>query len=620
LLLIDIDDFINFSKSTLPSAQIKCIVFSKNASLPEEFLESPLIHDWFVDTPSPEKLFFSIMSARANYLKAMELSNLESSLLISQKDLQELNRIGAALSAEHNIDLLLNMIVEKIMETTQSDAGSLYLVKEKPNIPPDHKDSIQNKQLIFKLTKNYSVDVRFTEHCINIDRKSISGTVALTGKPWNISDVYDLPTDSEVQTSKEFDSAIGYRTKSMLTIPMKTHEDEVIGVIQLINKKRKYKVRLNSPELTNRYAVPFNANDEALALSLASQAAVALENAILYENITNLFEGFIRASVTAIESRDPTTSGHSERVADLTLWLAKEMNNAKMGPFAEIFFSEMDLRELRYASLLHDFGKIGVRENILLKSHKLFQEEMDRIRYRFSLIKKSLNINFLTKKAELLKSGFSGEIQNQINEIETRFKQECDRFDNYFNFVKRCNEPFPLNDEDIARLAEIKDCSYKNDDGNDTNLLNVEEFKRLSIKKGSLSDNERSQMEDHVIHTFKFLAKIPWTRELKKIPNIAGGHHERLDGSGYPRGVRGESLSIESQMIAIADLYDALTASDRPYKKALPCEKALQIIDEEVKNGKINKDLYDIFVEKSIYKQTYQPRGLPCTGDIPDMK
>lgn len=601
LILMRLCDFEDFAKTTLASAEIRCVLLCDGTPLPEALTDHPLIHDWFAETPAPEKLIFSMLRARNNYFSAVGLRELEENLLLNQKDLQELNRIGAALSAEHDIDKLLNMILIKIMEITSSDAGSLYLVTDKHRGTPGVADTLENKQLMFKMAKNYSVEAPFSEYTMNIDRKSISGTVVLTGKAWNIPDVYTLPEESGVSAPREFDKSIGYRTMSMLTLPMKTHEDEIIGVIQLINKKRKPKVKLTNHALTKRYVIPYNANDESLALSLAGQAAVALENARLYQNITHLFEGLIRASVIAIESRDPTTSGHSERVAALTLALAEAVHRSAEGPFAAVHYTEKNLRELRYATLLHDFGKIGVRENILIKANKLYPAQMEKIQDRFSYIRKCMELDYSRRKLELMRTYGESGSKSAMENLDVEMAEALARLGETLVFVQHCNEPFPLKPEDQERLASISQAFFQDGGNNRMDYLTSEELQRLSIKRGSLSEEERLQMEEHVTHSFKFLVKIPWTKELRNIPQIAFAHHERLDGSGYPRQLDGPEIPFEAQIMAITDFYDALTASDRPYKKAIPPEKALQIMGFEVKDGKLNKDLFDIFVSEKVY-------------------
>ncbi|MFH1761764.1 MAG: HD domain-containing phosphohydrolase [bacterium] len=596
LILIRLDGLNNLKNELPGGCHIKFIVISPNQYLSADLMENGRVHDWFIGMPNPEKLAFSIFRAKKNFLAEISRESMEKTLGLNQKNLEELNQIGAALSAELNMDKLLNMILDKAMDITSSDAGSLYLAAESAA----NRNSKNYKKLLFKLSKNASVEVPFSEFTIEINRKSICGTVALTGDLWNIPDVYNLPADSEIKAHKQFDSAIKYRSMSMLTIPMKSHENEVIGVIQLINKKRRKNVRINTPALTKRYVIPYNGSDESIALSLASQAAVALENARLYKNITNLFEGFIKASVIAIESRDPTTSGHSERVAELTVALAKKINEQKTGPFAEISYSENELRELRYAALLHDFGKIGVQENVLVKSHKLFAEEIENIRLRVENAKKCRELFYADKKLRLLENTGNDKTQ-EMSALDKALSGELEEMDRIMEFIVHCNEPLPLTDNELEKLLDINRTVFSDNVHDDIKLVPEDKLKRLCIKKGSLSYRERLQMQLHVSHSFKFLCQIPWTRELKRVPEIAFAHHEKLDGTGYPRRIKKEHISLESQIMCIADIYDALTASDRPYKKAIPAQRALEIIGYEVKEGKIDNGLYGLFVEKKVY-------------------
>jgi HD-GYP domain-containing protein (c-di-GMP phosphodiesterase class II) len=437
---------------------------------------------------------------------------------------------------------------------------------------------------------------------MEVSRKSIAGFVALTGDALNIADAYTIPGDCEYEFNRSFDESTGYRTRSLLVIPMRNHKDEVIGVLQLINCKRDGRASLARERGVERQVIPFDSRSEGLASSLASQAAVAIENARLYQEIQDLFEGFIRASVTAIESRDPTTSGHSERVARFTVSLAEKVDREDAGPFAPVRFSRDAIKEIKYASLLHDFGKIGVRENVLLKGKKLYTHELESVRSRFGFVRRSLELSYARKKLEIYTKGAGGNPDEACAVLDAELNARLDQLDRYMHLVLEANEPTVLKKEASSMLEEVAATAVDCLDGETIRLLNATEAANLSIPKGSLSPAERIEIESHVTHTFEFLSNIPWTRELSHVPRIAGAHHEKLDGSGYPRKIAAKEIPLQSRMMTISDIFDALTARDRPYKRAMPEARALDILSFEVKEGKVDAELFRIFVEGRIFE------------------
>jgi HD-GYP domain-containing protein (c-di-GMP phosphodiesterase class II) len=560
-----------------------------------------------VSTPiNKPELFRILNNASAHLSMQQELQKLRHTLARQSNELQELNSIGVALSAERDRNQLLDLILKKSREITKADAGSLYLVETNTNAQPDDNNYFANKQLRFKLAHCDSIAVGYTEFVMPIEKKSIAGYVALSGQILNIPDAYTLPLNSEFTHNRSFDKSVGYRTKSMLVIPMKTHKDEIIGVLQLINRKKDWNIKLNSTNLIEEQVIPFTKKCTDLASSLASQAAISIENNRLYEEIKKLFEGFIRASVHAIEQRDPTTSGHSERVAILTTALAKEIDRCETGRFKAIKFDRDDIQTINYAALLHDFGKIGVRENVLVKAKKFYPHELEAVKSRFRLFKLSNELKGCREKILLLLNTEKYQAFTQIEEVDTKIRDFTKELDYYLNEIIEANEPRVLKEEGYKLLAHIEKVKLQDNGFSDT-LLTTEEIKKLSIPKGSLSDEEREEIESHVTHTFNFLSRIPWTTELKNVPYVAYAHHEKLDGSGYPRQLNQQNIPIQSQMMTIADIYDALTAWDRPYKKAVPLEKALDILNWEVKDGKIDADLYHIFVEAKLYDLVKKP-------------
>jgi len=384
----------------------------------------------------------------------------------------------------------------------------------------------------------------------------------------------------------------------MLVAPMINHKDEIIGVIQLINRKKDGALKLLSAQVVDEIVSPFDKKCEQLVLSLTAQAAVSIENSSLYKDIENLFEGFIRASVTAIESRDPVTRGHTERVVALTVAMAETLNKIDEGPYRDVRFTEEQIKEIKYAAWLHDFGKVGVRECVLLKANKIEEEGIEVIKNRFQFIKKSLEVEYLRKKIELLQAGRMEEVDHLEAEMEEKLKE----IDEQLGFILEVNKPTGLREEDKAKILRIAEKTYQDVDGTEKNYLTPQEVTNLLIARGSLNQQERLEIESHVTHSYRFLCQIPWIKELKGIPEIAYSHHEFLNGDGYPRHINGDQIPIQSRMITICDIFDALTAADRPYKKAIPPQRALEILKMEAERGHIDAELLKIFIEHSIYR------------------
>ena len=527
-------------------------------------------------------------------------------LALAAHEIQELNQIGAALSAEHDTGALLEMILTKMREITSADAGSLYLSEPVPaELPAGHSDRRKQarRRLRFKLAQNDSVELKFREGTMEINQRSIAGYVAKTGEGVNLEDAYHLPPEVPFTFNRQFDEESGYRSKSVLAVPMKDQRGEAVGVVQLINAKRDREARLDSVTAVAAQVVAFTRHQQAIAESLASQAAVALENSRLYQAIQNLFEGFVKASVTAIEARDPTTSGHSFRVANLTVALAEAVDGADSGAYSGLHFTREQMREIRYASLLHDFGKVGVREEVLVKAKKLYPGQLELIRQRFQFIRKALEADTLRSKLDCVLAEGREDFLKRLPEFDASLAQYLAGLDEELKAIIEGNEPALVRDQVSARLAEIAEQQYTDADGQRRNLLNGDEIRLLSIPKGSLDESERRQIESHVVHTFNFLQQIPWTRELQNLPVIARGHHEKLNGSGYPQGLAAPDIPVQTRMMTISDIFDALGASDRPYKRAVDLGRSLEILETCVRDGELDADLFRIFLEAKVYKR-----------------
>jgi HD-GYP domain-containing protein (c-di-GMP phosphodiesterase class II) len=532
---------------------------------------------------------------------------LEAALARKGADLSKLNEIGVALSAERDNDKLLELILSKSREITSADAGSLYLVER--NVVDEESGAPAPDRLRFELAQNATVEVPFKKRPLPLDDASIAGHVALTGRTLNLADAYRLPDDSPFQISRSFDARSGYRTKSVLVVPMRDHENAIIGVVQLINKKRNPEAVLMPVALVEEEVVPFTAVDEELIGSLASQAAVAFENADLIKRIRSLFDAFIRNSVDLIELRDPTTAGHSQRVAILTVKLAKRVDAANSGPLAQTRFTGEQLEEIRYAALLHDTGKVAVQEKFLRKGKKLYATQLIAIRQRFAYIVQVIEAERLAALVEAHRTGRNS--PDELAAIEADFGRRKADAVRVLNAVKKANEPTVVEDESFRAIMNLPQrerfSGYEEEDAFPVEawangpFLTSEEVDVLSIRRGSLSEKERRVIESHVSHTYDFLRKMPWTSDLRRVPEIAGAHHEKLDGSGYPLGLKAPDIRLESRMMTIADIYDALVAWNRPYKKAVSPERALEILGDEARDGKIDAELLRVFREEDIY-------------------
>lgn len=549
------------------------------------------------------------------------------------REIRELNAIGAALSAEHDTGKLLELILTKCREITHSDAGSLYLVdivepaemqrefglslraehdaQKHDNGTTQHPNPLVSqllrrmeptKRLRFKVAQNDSVRVPFKEVSIEISDRSIAGYVASTGEIVNIEDAYHLPP-VPYTVNRKFDEDSGYRTKSILAVPMRNQRDEIVGVLQLINAKREPHAKLRSIGDVSEQVISFENRQQDIVASLASQAAVALENSRLYRDIQRLFEGFVKASVTAIEARDPTTSGHSFRVANLTVALAEAVTRADSGPYSSIQFSRDEMKEIRYASLLHDFGKVAVREEVLVKAKKLYPEQFQLIRQRFQFAKRTLEVSSLKSQIEYLLEKGREEYLATLPAYYRDLAEKTKELDEFLRVVEIANEPAVLAGGNFDRLLGVAAQRFIDCDNDEQPLLTGNEVRLLSIRKGSLDEDEREQIESHVVHTFNFLQEIPWTREIKHVPTIARGHHEKLNGKGYPYKLTSPEIPVQTRMMTISDIFDALSASDRPYKKAVSLERALEIINQEVQDGQLDPELFAIFKDARVYER-----------------
>lgn len=505
--------------------------------------------------------------------------------------LEHVLEIGRALASEKDLDTLLGLILTHARNLTGADGASVYT-----------RDS--NGKLYFRLWQNASTGgATSNAQKTLVGDRSIAGYVAREGKTVMLKDAYSLSSEAPYQFNPASDRSIGYRTKSLLTVPLKNKTDEVVGVLQLINRKDHADTILRRPEDFENHVQPFDEQDRAIALALAGQAGVALENSMLYADIERLFEGFIMASVQAIEARDPTTAGHSFRVAEFTERTAVATDRTDAPGLRDVTFSKDQLRELRYAALLHDFGKVGVRENVLVKAKKLQPHQLELLRQRFRYARASIERRAYKRLLELHNERIrDSDLASRRSAIEQELNADQARLETYLQHVLRANEPTVSHEQISVDLEEVANFRFPGEGGEALPLLHDFEFTDLALSKGSLNVEERAQIESHVSHTYAFLSLIPWTRNLANLPEIAFSHHEKLDGSGYPRRLVAEKIPVQSRIMTIADIYDALTAGDRPYKAAMPEDKALDILAAEARASKIDAGLYKVFVESGAWR------------------
>lgn len=503
-------------------------------------------------------------------------------MIFLESIVSELTQIGIELSAEKDVDKLLEKILMNCMEITGCDAGSLYF-KEKC----DDVDCLR-----FRYTQNKSKQFPFKSFTLPINKNSIAGACAFNGKVYNLKTMKESYEKIGIRHDGSFDKSMGYKTANMLVIPMKNYSGEVIGVLQLINKKKDPKEIFGDPETIPARTIPFLDKEAEIIESIAAQAAILIERSQLFDEIEDLLESFTVSLVTALDQRDPITAGHSKRVTSYALSLAHKVHAVDYGPYKDQRFAEEEYKELYYAGLLHDVGKIGVREYVLMKRNKLEDSEMDALLFKYKWIKNHL----------ILKS-----VQGSLNEVERTI---LDNIDDYYLFVEDVNKRGFMPDELLDKLQVIGgfELEIENIQPDGTRameivrLLTEHELESLSIRKGTLTQEERAMIESHARFSFEILSGIKWTRELKRVPIISGSHHEKMNGKGYPEGLVAEQMPVQARILAIADIFDALTAKDRPYKPAIPIPKSLDIIKEEADRYHLDPDLVEIFISEKAYE------------------
>jgi HD-GYP domain-containing protein (c-di-GMP phosphodiesterase class II) len=507
---------------------------------------------------------------------------------------RELIKIGAALSAEKNIDALLEMIVVEGMNFTNADGGTLYIVS------PDEKSLafkiLQTRSLNFKMGGTSGKDIPFPAVQLydadgSANKQQVSAYVALTGETVNIDDVYQVE-GFDFKGTREFDKRTGYRSESMLVVPLRNHLNEIIGVLQL----------LNAQDDKNK-TIQFYNNYQALIESLASQAAVAITNTSLISELSNLLDSFIKSIASAIDEKSIYTGGHVRRVAEITQNIAKALTESNSERWVGFKLTSAQQNELRIAAWMHDIGKITTPEHVVDKSTKLetIVDRFDLVNTRAEILKKDIEIEFLKNKVQLLiKAGASVDTDEPYFEIEQRFIEQTNSIDEDVIFIKNANTGGEfMEDAKINRIKEIASKTFKIN-GEDKQFLNDDEVQNLSIRRGTLTESEREVIQNHAKLTFRMLSQLPWPKNLRMVPFFAGAHHETLAGTGYPNKLTDKDLPTQARIIAVADIFEALTAADRPYKKGKTLSEAFKILGFMIKDRHLDKDIVDFFVESGL--------------------
>lgn len=505
----------------------------------------------------------------------------------------KLNQIGIALSAENNEELLMEKILSSARELTGADAGSLYMVNESNQQPTSLSfTQVQNDTLNVhfggsgqKVDNAVFPDIPLRVDGVPNNRMVVAYSV-LNEETVNIEDAYN-EAGFDFSGTRTFDDSTGYRSTSILVVPLKNHEGDIIAALQLLNKTT-----------ADGKTVSFDHHDEELTESLASQAAVALTNCQLVADLHTLFESFTQVIASAIDSKSPQTGAHCRRVPDATLMLAEAANGSQYPGLEDFQMSEADLYELKIAAWMHDCGKVVTPPHVVEKSTKLetIHDRISSVEARMEVLARDAEIAQLKQQ---LKD--NGQTPNEFD--RSTFKEELE-------FLQACNKGGEfMADDKIAQVQQLANRSYQTLTGTQQPLLNDDEQQNLSIRKGTLSDEERKIMQDHMVHTINMLEQLPFPKHLRRVPEYAGGHHERMDGKGYPKGLTREQMSIPARIMGIADVFEALTAPERSYKKPMSLSQTLTIMGRMVEDNHLDPDLFRLFIDEKVY-MTYANKHL----------
>ena len=513
-----------------------------------------------------------------------------------EKQISNLAKIGLALSKEKDMNKLLEMILLEAKRIANSDGGTLYMMTDDKRL---RFEILMTDSLDFHMGGTSGKDIPFYPVKLYLDdgepnNSMIAAYVGLTGETVNIKDAYQAK-GFDFSGTKMFDEKTGYHSQSFLTVPLKNHEDEIIGVLQLLNAQRTKSDKI----------IPFTSDIQKMVEALASQAAVAITNKNLIKDLENLFESFIKLIASAIDAKSPYTGGHCARVPEITMLLANAVQETKDGPFADIAFTDKEMYELKIAAWLHDCGKVTTPEFVVDKSTKLetIYDRVHEVETRFGVIKRDAEIIRLKKelKIERNESLSLEEKSDKIKALQREYRKTVRILKSDLEFVKESNVGGEFMSGDKKdRVHQIANYRWK-PNGKMENFLSEDEIYNLTIPRGTLTPEERKVINDHIVVTINMLEELPYPKHLKNVPEFAGGHHEKLDGTGYPKGLIKDEMTVQARIMAIADIFEALTARDRPYKKGKTLSQAMRILGFMKNDAHIDVDLFEIFVKEKIY-------------------
>lgn len=609
LVVMDHEEFREYARKiwqelrSYPELTSKFVILTNESLTAED--EAILPADLIYLTLPPGLQNHQLNRVIANALQSMELEiknvKLQSSLYINSLDIRRITSVGQALATEHDFGKLIELILLKARELTAADGGSIYLA-ERTNSgeAPTHLRFMRSVLLL-------DAD----EFLLPIDSKSIAGYVALTKKPLILDDVHGIPPTSDYQYNSEFDKAHNYYTKSMMTIPMTNTSGEIIGVIQLINRKKNFNKKLTLEEMQGREVIAFSDKDYEIVSSMAGQAAVAIENQRLLNDQKRLLESFIQLIAGAIDSKSPYTGAHCERVPILTMMLAEAACASSDGVFRYFDLTPEEKYELKIAAWLHDCGKVTTPVHVMDKSTKLetIFDRIELVKARIEILRKELHLAAIAKThpgsairnhSQIAERYFAGSLDEE--QIQTKLVQSLQSLDEMETLLVNTNLGGEfLSDETIHKIQEfsqerVEIC------GQSVPVLTKNETENLCLRKGTLTEEERHIINAHMVETIKMLEALPFPSNLKRVPEYAGGHHEKMDGKGYPKGLYGSDMSIPARIMAIADVFEALTAQDRPYKKGKTLSETMRIMGYMKQDNHLDPDLLDLFITSGVYK------------------
>jgi len=540
----------------------------------------------------------SVLFSQAEIGKLLETvpSNLRGYIDSLQNQISNMSAIGLALSKEKDMDKLLEMILLEAKRISNADGGTLYMMTDDQRLKFSimitdslniHMGGTSGKEIPFYPVKLYMDDGQ-------PNKTMIAANAGLTGDTINIPDAYKAK-GFDFAGTKAFDEKTGYRSKSFLTVPLKNHEDEIIGVLQL----------LNAQDIKTKKVIPFSGSVQKSVEALSSQAAVAITNKNLIKDLEVLFESFIKLIASAIDAKSPYTGGHCSRVPEITMMLAESVNEINDGPFAGIQFTDKEMYELKIAAWLHDCGKVATPEAVVDKGTKLetIYDRIHTVATRFEVLKRDEEIKYLKKQLKIQKDDSLIENQKKeaLKKARTLYLKRIKQQEDDKSFIEESNVGGEFMSQDRKdRVNKIASYRWK-DNGSPKPFFSEDEIYNLCISRGTLTPEERKIINDHIVVTIDMLEQLPYPKHLRNVPEFAGGHHEKLDGTGYPKGLNHSEMSVQAKIMAIADIFEALTARDRPYKKGKTLSQAMRILGFMKNDAHIDTELFEVFVKEKIY-------------------